>query len=161
MTSMRTMTTLCCAIASAISLTACATPPDMDPSVKKLSPILTVEAIEPELGFWVDRLGFQKTVEVPEGDLLGFAIVERDGMEVMLQTHSSVKADDAGLAAELTGGASCLYLEVADLGSVLERLDGVPVVVPKRDTFYGATEVFVRSPGGHVIGLAQMKESAD
>jgi hypothetical protein len=33
--------------------------------LKKLTPILTVEAIEPSLPFWVDALGFTKTVDVP------------------------------------------------------------------------------------------------
>jgi len=36
-------------------------------SMKKLTPILLVKEIEPSLPFWVDRLGFKKTVEVPEG----------------------------------------------------------------------------------------------
>src|SRR6266852_3502350 len=30
-----------------------------------------------------------------------------------------------------------------------------PVVVPKRTTFYGATEIFVREPGGNLVGFAQ------
>ena len=43
--------------------------------VKKLTPILTVESIEPCLPFWMDALGFTKTVEVPHGDALGFVIL--------------------------------------------------------------------------------------
>ena len=35
------------------------------------------------------------------------------------------------------------------------RLEGAEVVVPERVTFYGMRELFVRSPGGHMIGLAQ------
>ena len=45
-------------------------------TVQKLTPVLVVDAIEPCLSFWVDRLGFEKTVEVPEGnariEVLGF-----------------------------------------------------------------------------------------
>ena len=146
-------------VASVLALAACASvPPVEDPGLKKLTPILTVESIEPVLGFWVEGLGFQVTAEVPAGDTLGFVMLERDGAEVMLQTRASVQADDPRLAAELSQATACLYLEVADLDSILGRLDGAQVVVPKRHTFYGATEVFLRDPGGHVVGLAQMDE---
>lgn len=33
--------------------------------MKKLTPVLYVESIEPALPFWEDRLGFQRVVEVP------------------------------------------------------------------------------------------------
>ena len=58
--------------------------------MNRLTPVLMVEAIEPCLPFWVDRLGFSKTVEVPHGDRLGFAILVRDGVELMYQTRASV-----------------------------------------------------------------------
>ena len=41
---------------------------------RKATPVMIVERIEPVLPFWVDRLGFTRTVEVPEGgsvDLTG------------------------------------------------------------------------------------------
>ena len=44
----------------------------------KITPILVVEEIEPSLKFWVDKLGFAKTVEVPEGDKLGFVILQKE-----------------------------------------------------------------------------------
>ena len=42
--------------------------------VKKITPVLFAAEIEPCLKFWMDRLGFEKTVEVPDGEKLGFAI---------------------------------------------------------------------------------------
>ena len=59
----------------------------------KITANLFVDAIEPCLEFWVGRLGFEKTVEVPEEGRLGFVILQREGAEVMLQTRSSVRAD--------------------------------------------------------------------
>jgi len=38
----------------------------------KLTPVLIVDSIENGMSFWVDRMGFEKTVDVPEGDHLGF-----------------------------------------------------------------------------------------
>ena len=43
----------------------------------KLTPVLIVEAVERSLPFWVDRMGFTKTVEVPDEDKIGFAILQR------------------------------------------------------------------------------------
>ncbi|MGH7635196.1 MAG: hypothetical protein ACRENC_15780, partial [Gemmatimonadaceae bacterium] len=62
-------------------------------TVQKLTPVLVVDAIEPCLSFWVDRLGFEKTVEVPEGNALGFVILVKDGIEVMYQSRESVRND--------------------------------------------------------------------
>lgn len=118
---------------------------------KKLTPIMTVEAIEPCLQFWMDRLGFEKTVEVPEGDRLGFVILARDGVEVMYQTQSSVLAD---LGCPIPVGGT-LYLDVAALDPIIAAMQSADVVVPERTTFYGARELFVREPGGHLVGFAQ------
>ena len=43
----------------------------------KITAVLIVEEIEKSLTFWVARMGFQKTVDVPEGDRLGFVILVR------------------------------------------------------------------------------------
>jgi hypothetical protein len=54
---------------------------------------------------------------------------------------------------------SALYLEVDDIEATIARLDGVEIVVPKRETSYGATECWVREPGGSMVGFAQFKKS--
>ncbi len=59
----------------------------------KITAVLIVNEIEKSLVFWVDRMGFEKTVEVPEGNRLGFVILERDGAELMLQTASGIRPD--------------------------------------------------------------------
>ena len=41
-------------------------------NVKKLTPVLFVEEVEPCVKFWVERMGFQKIAEVPDGNKLGF-----------------------------------------------------------------------------------------
>jgi uncharacterized glyoxalase superfamily protein PhnB len=124
--------------------------------VKKLTPILLVDAIEPCLPFWVERLGFTKTVEVPHGDRLGFVILVKDGVELMYQTWDSSAADVAGAAQRTDGRSAALYFEVENLDPVEAAMRGAEIVHPRRKTFYGASEIFVREPGGHVVGFAQM-----
>jgi hypothetical protein len=121
--------------------------------MKKLTPILAVEAIEPSLPFWVDALGFEKTVEVPHGDALGFAILQKDGYEVMLQTVASIKGDAPAIVPSPCG--SILFIEVEDLSSIEEAVTDYELLVPRRKTFYGAEEIFVREPGGNVVGFAE------
>jgi hypothetical protein len=119
----------------------------------KITPILIVDEIEPSLNFWVSKLGFEKTVEVPEGDKLGFVILQKEGAEVMLQSRSSVRKD-AGAAADAIFSGSNLYIEVDSFPDALERVKGAEVVVPERTTFYGMREIWVREPGRNVLGFA-------
>ena len=126
------------------------------PPVKltKLSPVLVVDAIEPCLPFWVDRLGFTKVTEVPDGDRLGFVILEKDGIEVMYQSRESVRKDIPALAGVPAGGTN-LYIEVADVAAIERAVKGAEVVVPRRKTFYGADEIGVREPAGNAVIFGQ------
>ena len=121
---------------------------------KKLTPVLYVEKIEPCLEFWVERLGFEKTAEVPEGEALGFVILQRDGVEVMLQSYASLEKDVPAFAGAARRSTNFLFVEVTDFEEVARRLEGIEVALPRRKTFYGATETGVRVPGGHVVVFA-------
>jgi hypothetical protein len=123
-------------------------------TMKKLTPVIMVDAIETCVPFW-ERLGFTKTAEVPDGDRLGFVILAKDSVEVMYQTHESVRKDAAGLVPRAHGHGAALFIEVSDVESVARTLDGVEIVVPRRQTFYGMDEIGVREPGGHVVVFAQ------
>src|SRR5213083_1825916 len=62
-------------------------------NVKRITPVLLVKDIEPIVPFWVDRLGFAKTIEVPDGNKLGFVAFQKGTAEVMYQTYASVEKD--------------------------------------------------------------------
>lgn len=126
--------------------------------MKKLTPVLIVDAIEPCLPFWIDRLGFEKTAEVPQGDTLGFVILKKDEVEVMLQSRASVQEDVPALAQGPY--RSALFIEVDEVAPIVEALKGADVVLPLRDTFYGAREIGVREPGGNIVTFAQFLEKA-
>jgi uncharacterized glyoxalase superfamily protein PhnB len=124
---------------------------------QRLSPVLIVDAMPPALAFWRDRLGFQVTTEVPlESDprQCGFAILENGPVEVMLQTRASVAGDIPALAQGEY--RATLFLEVADVVAVERAVAGCEIAVPRRKTFYGADEIGVRVPGGHVVIFAQV-----
>jgi catechol 2,3-dioxygenase-like lactoylglutathione lyase family enzyme len=120
----------------------------------KITPILIVDEVEPSLNFWVAKLGFEKTVEVPEGDKLGFVILQKEGTEVMLQSRTSIRKDAGSAAEDILASGSHLYIEVDSFPDALERVKGAEVLVPERTTFYGMREIWVREPGRNVLGFA-------
>lgn len=122
-------------------------------NVNKITPLLFVKEIEPCIPFW-ERLDFRKTVEVPHEERLGFVILEKNGLEVMYQTHDSVAADIPPLASTPMRG-SLLFVEVDDIDATERALAGIEHVIPRRTTFYGATEIVVREPAGNTVTFAQ------
>lgn len=126
----------------------------MNANVKKITPVLFVTEIEPVLPFWVEKLGFTKTIEVPHGNKLGFVALQKGSTEVMYQSYASV-AEDMPLIAETREGPTFLYIEVDNLDAVLKALKGSKIVQPERTAFYGMREVGFQEPGGHYVTFAQ------
>jgi uncharacterized glyoxalase superfamily protein PhnB len=125
-------------------------------NVKKVTPVLLVDAIEPILPFWIDRLGFTKAIEVPDGNKLGFVDFQKGSVEVMYQTYASVEKDaPPEMAAAARKGPTYLYLEVDNLDAVLAAMKDVKKVMPERTAFYGMREFAVQDPAGHFITFAQ------
>jgi uncharacterized glyoxalase superfamily protein PhnB len=124
-------------------------------TVKKLTPVLLVDAIEPSMKFWVERLGFEKTSEVPDGDKLAFVILQKAGVELMYQTYASVEKDISYSGQGHAKGPTFLYVEVESLDDTIAAMQGAEVVMPVRTTFYGAKEIGVKEPGGHIVTFAQ------
>jgi len=123
-------------------------------NVKRITPVLFVKEIEPVLPFWVDKLGFTKTIEVPHGNKIGFVALQKGSTEVMYQSYASV-ADDMPLIAETRKGPTFLYIEVDNLDAVLSALKDSKIVQPERTAFYGMREVGYQDPAGHFITFAQ------
>jgi len=125
--------------------------------LKHLAPVLVVENVEPCVRFWVNRFGFKAANEVPGPDgKLVFASVLSNGIEIMYQTRASVVAERPDAAEELIGHSTALFITVEDLDAVEKAVAGVPLVKARHKTFYGSVELYVREPGGNVVGFAQM-----
>jgi uncharacterized glyoxalase superfamily protein PhnB len=122
-------------------------------AMKKLTPVLVVEHIEDCLPFWVDRFGFEQTMQVPDGDKLGFVGLRNENVEVMLQSRASVEQDIPAIAEEPF--RSALFVEVDDLDAIVAAGEGLDIVVPRRQTFYGADEIAYRDPAGNIITFAK------
>ena len=128
-------------------------------TVKKITPVLLVDEVEPCVRFWKERLGFEVAIEVPEGGPEGgkiaFASLQKAGVELMYQTHASVEKDTSFSAQGYAKGPSFLYIEVESLDDVIAATKGATVVMPERKAFYGAREIGVKDPAGHILTFAQ------
>src|SRR5580765_8417273 len=128
------------------------------PTLKSLTPVLIVDEVESCVAFWTEKLGFTKTTDVPGDDgKMVFAILQKDGIEIMYQTKASVAADSPAQKGELTGHTTGLFITVPskdDLAAAEKAVKGAPVVKERHQTFYGSTEFYIREPGGNVVGFA-------
>lgn len=122
----------------------------------QLTPVMIVDAVEPCLPFWVSRLGFtvENQVPGPDGKLV-FASAKSGNIEVMYQTRASVIAEDPAAAKNLDGHSVALFIAVEKLDVIEKALAGAPIVKPRHKTFYGSEEIYVKEPGGNMVGFAQ------
>lgn len=127
---------------------------------------LLVADVNATMTFYVDVLGFEFTLGVIEGtedtvfestdERLAFAMLKRDDVDLMLQSHASVAAELDDFRAPQGGDSVALYIDVDDVVALWEQLrERVDVVEDLRTKFYGAQEFSFRDPNGILIGFAQ------
>jgi len=127
-------------------------------NVKRITPVLYVEEIEPCLKFWVDRLGFQKTAEVPDGNKLAFVSLQKGTTEIMYQTFASQEKEIPGWSHQFRA-PNFLFIEVDKLDPVIAAMKGVKVEIAERHTPYGSREIGYRDPANHVVLFAEFPGS--
>ena len=124
--------------------------------VKKITPVLFAENIEPCVKFWVEGFGFDKTAEVPDGDKLAFVMLQKGNVELMYQSYASADKDiGTTISQVIRKGPTFLYVEVDNLERTINAVKGSEVVLPKRQTFYGSTEIGIKDPAGHYVTFAE------
>lgn len=129
-------------------------------NVKRITAVLLVDEVEPCVRFWVERMGFEKTAEVPDGDKLAFASLQKGGAEIMYQSYASVEKDHPHPDTLARKGPAFLYIEVDDLAATLAAAAGAEMVMAERTTFYGSKEFGIKDPAGHFLTFAQFGSEA-
>jgi uncharacterized glyoxalase superfamily protein PhnB len=122
-------------------------------NIKKVTPVLIVDRIEPCLPFWCDALGYEKRAEVPHDDAIGFVLLENRAGEIMLQTRTSLAADLPTAAAR--NPDTVLFIEVRSLADARKATKAADVLVKERTTAYGMRETVVVDPQGAIVILAE------
>ena len=125
-------------------------------NVKKITAVLFAQEVEPSVKFWVERFGFEKTAEVPDGDTLAFVMLQKGNVELMYQSYTSADKDVGTTISQVVRkGPTFLYVEVDDLEETINAVKGAEMYMPKRQTFYGSTEIGIQDPAGHFVTFAQ------
>src|SRR5260221_884763 len=88
-------------------------------TIKKITPILFAQEIEPCIQFCTEKMGFQKTAEVPEGDKIGFVLLEKAGLKLMYQSYPSVEKDNAAAAVAVPKGPTFMNIDSQDVHAAI------------------------------------------
>ena len=118
----------------------------------KATPVLLADDVQACIDFW-EAYGLTAVATVPGDDGPSFAILTNGAIEMMYQTFASALADNP--AAVEGVNRTVLFIEVASLDEIKPVAEKGEIVVPERLTDYGAREIYVRDPAGHLIGFAQ------
>jgi len=108
-------------------------------------PVLQVASVAASIRWYRAAFGFTAAPVGPPDDPV-FAILSRDGVEVMLQK---------GRAAPLTGLGMSVYLRVADVAAIREAVLAVAPAGEIESREYGCREFRVSDPDGNVLVVSQ------
>lgn len=127
--------------------------------VLRAAPVLYADRVELTRD-WFMKVGFSVFVDIPEDDHLGFVLLEKDGVQVMVETRANKNEPEALRQRMLASRNTVLFIEVDDLDAVIAKLAGSKVLVEKHKTFYGSFEQTFEEPGGNVVTFAKFERPA-
>src|SRR5688500_12369923 len=104
------------------------------------TPVLFVDRVEPTRDFFT-KLGFTVLFDVPDGDHLGFAGLEKDGVKVMVETRGNANEGPALREITRNSRGSVVFIEVDNLDAIITALATEKAIVERHTTFYGADEI--------------------
>ena len=136
--------------------------------MKKLTPNFAVQDIGKTVAFYRDILGFKLEMAVPE-DKSGFeqelvekkyiyAMMSRDGVEVMFQRADSIGEDVPPLKGVPIGASTSFYIEVENINALYQEIESKAEVVKEMETaWYGMQEFYIKDCNGYILGFAEQK----
>ncbi len=131
------------------------------PQFTKLTPNLIVASVERSLAFYIDVLGFERGMTVPEQSPFVFASVTSGAVEIFFNDRSTVSKESPQMAGLALGGGNTMFIETDEVDAVHGRVAGrAPIVMPLVTQWYGMREFAITDPDGYVITFAQRVQGA-
>ncbi len=133
------------------------------PSFKKLTPNLVVASVERSLAFYVDVLGFERGMTVPEQSPFVFGSVTSGTVEIFFNDAAAAIKEYPSFAGKPIGATGTLFVELDEspggpggVDALHERLKArAKITMPLVTQFYGMREFALEDPDGYVITFAQ------
>ena len=126
------------------------------PHFKKLTPNLLVANVERSLAFYVDTLGFERGMTVPDTSPFVFAAVTSGPVELFFNDRETAIKEYPAFDGKPIGATGTLFIEVEGVDALHDRLKStVKIVMPIETKFYGMREFAIEDPDGYVITFAE------
>ncbi|RUM67132.1 MAG: bleomycin resistance family protein [Sulfurospirillum sp.] len=135
--------------------------------VKSLTPNLLVDDVSQSIEFYTQNLEFsfvmgvtdekQLFLEFDKNQKLAFAIVAKDGVQIMFQDITNASTDlGLELKSDKNISNSIIYIEIDEFDSFYEKLkEKVSIVNEPRHTFYGMKEFYIKDNNENIVGFAE------
>jgi uncharacterized glyoxalase superfamily protein PhnB len=126
------------------------------PHYTKLTPNLIVANVERSLAFYVDILGFERGLTVPDESPFAFASVTSGAVEIFLNDAAAAIEEYPAFAGKPIGATGTLFIEMQGVDALHERIkSSVKVVMPLATKFYGMREFAIEDPDRYVLTFAE------
>ena len=126
------------------------------PHFQKLTPNLLVASVERSLAFYVDMLGFERGLTVPEQSPFVFASVTGGPIEIFFNDAATAVKEYPAFSGKPLGATGTLFIELEGVDALHDRLkSSVKIVIPLETKFYGMREFAIEDPDGYVITFTQ------
>jgi len=126
------------------------------PHYTKLTPNLIVANVERSLAFYVDILGFERGLTVPDESPFAFASVTSGAVEIFLNDATAAIEEYPAFAGKPIGATGTLFIEMQGVDALHERIkSSVKVVMPLATKFYGMREFAIEDPDRYVLTFAE------
>jgi len=126
------------------------------PHFQKLTPNLLVTNVERSLAFYINTLGFERGVTVPDQSPFVFASVTSGPIEIFLNDAATAVKEYPAFGGKPLGATGTMFIELEGVDALHDRLQSsVKIVMPLETKFYGIREFAIEDPDGYVVTFAE------
>lgn len=117
---------------------------------------IMVKDVKETIKFYEEKLGFQKLLSVPEeGDVLNFAILNKDKISIMFQEQENLMNEYPTLLTEKIVPTFTLFITVDNVTQMYDELkDKVEIARDLHKTFYGKDEFAIFDNNGNILTIS-------